>query len=86
MGRSARCPGGGSWRSIRAVGEDIRLSYRVKARRVGRTWEVEVPGLAGVLATSRDLRDASEMAAEALAGLLQLPVDAFDVVVEVRNA
>jgi hypothetical protein len=67
------------------VGEDLRLSYRVQARRVGRTWEIEVPGLAGVIATGRDLRDASSMAAEALAGILQLPVDAFDVVVEVRS-
>lgn len=64
------------------AGEPLKLTYRVRARRVGWRWELDAPGFATVFAKGRDLETLASEAADALADTLQLPRSSFDVVID----
>jgi predicted RNase H-like HicB family nuclease len=60
----------------------MRLMYRVLAVRSGRWWAIEVPELPGVHSQARRLDQVDSMAREAIALILDVSEDSFDLVVE----
>ena len=60
----------------------VRPTYGVKAARSGRWWAIEVPELRGVHSQARRLDQVEPMAREAIALMLEVPEDSFDVVVQ----
>jgi predicted RNase H-like HicB family nuclease len=59
-----------------------RLRYRVTAERDGRFWLLRVPELPGVFTQVRRLEQAPEMVRDAIALMLDVPADTFEVDVE----
>ena len=55
--------------------------HTVRARRVGKWWALDVDGVAGAHTQVRRLDQADEMAHDAIAGVLEVAPDSFDVVV-----
>lgn len=55
--------------------------YRVRARRVGGWWALDVEGVRGAHTQVRRIDQADEMAREAIAGVLDVSPTAFEVVV-----
>jgi len=55
--------------------------YTVRARRVGNWWALDVDGVRGAHTQVRRIAQAEEMAREAIAGVLDVAVNAFEVVV-----
>jgi hypothetical protein len=60
------------------------MRYKVRAQRVGQNWELEVPGVPGALSMVRRLEQAQEHAREAIAFVLGVPVDSFEVELEAQ--
>jgi predicted RNase H-like HicB family nuclease len=60
----------------------MRPSYVARARRVGQWWAIDVPKLRGVHTQTRRLDEAGLMARDAIAAMLDLAGDSFDVQVE----
>ncbi|MGD0861811.1 MAG: type II toxin-antitoxin system HicB family antitoxin [Candidatus Limnocylindrales bacterium] len=60
----------------------MKTQYRVTATRTGRWWAIEVPELPGVHSQARRLDQVESMAREAIALLLGVGEDAFDLTVE----
>ena len=62
--------------------------FTVRARRSGRWWALDAQGLRGVHSQVRRIDQAEEMARDAIAGVLDIAPDSFEVVVvpEVPNA
>lgn len=61
-----------------------RDSYKVTATREEGWWVLEAPEVSGVFSQSRRLDQAEDMARDAIASMLDVPEDSFDVVVEPR--
>ena len=59
----------------------MKSTYQVRATRTGRWWAIEVPELPGVHSQARRLDQVESMAREAIALLLGVSEDAFDVAV-----
>jgi hypothetical protein len=55
--------------------------YTVHARRVGKWWALDADGVAGAHSQVRRIDQAEGMAREAIAGVLDVAPDSFDVVV-----
>lgn len=55
--------------------------YTVRARRSGRWWALDAEGLRGVHTQVRRIDQAEDMARDAIAGVLDVPPDSFDVAV-----
>ena len=55
--------------------------YRVRARRSGGWWALDVKGVHGVHTQVRRIDQAEEMARDAIAGVLDVAPDSFDVAV-----
>ena len=55
--------------------------HTVRARRVGKWWALDVDGVAGAHTQVRRLDQADEMAHDAIAGVLEVAPDSFEVVV-----
>ena len=62
--------------------------FTIRARRSGRWWALDAQGLRGVHTQVRRIDQAEEMARDAIAGVLDIAPDSFEVVVvpEVPNA
>ena len=60
----------------------MRRTYRASAVRDGRWWFVQVPDERGLFTQVRRLDQAEPMLREAIALMLEVPEDSFDVVVE----
>ncbi|HZW30178.1 MAG TPA: hypothetical protein VFF52_05680 [Isosphaeraceae bacterium] len=63
-----------------------RQTYTARCRRSGRRWAIEVPevsGVWGVFGQAHRLDQVERMVRDAIATMLEIPPDAFDVVVEV---
>jgi predicted RNase H-like HicB family nuclease len=56
-----------------------RTTYVVEAVRSGRWWAIRVPELPGVFSQARTLPEARAMVADAIALVLDVPSDSFDV-------
>jgi hypothetical protein len=54
--------------------------YAVRARRVGKWWALDVDGVAGAHTQVRRIDQAEEMAREAIAGVLDIAPDSFEVI------
>jgi len=63
---------------------DGRDTYKVTATREGGWWTLEVPEIPGVFSQARRLDQTEYMARDAIALMLELPEDSFDVVVEAQ--
>jgi hypothetical protein len=61
--------------------EPLRLAYTVHARRAGRRWIIEVPSVPGLVCSSRTLAGVEARTREAMASMLGLEADGFDLVV-----
>ena len=59
-----------------------RKTYIAEAVRSGRWWAIRVPELPGVFSQARTLQEARAMAADAIALVLDVPADTFDVDVQ----
>lgn len=55
--------------------------YLVRARRIGSWWALDVEGLPGVHTQVRRIDQADEMARDAIAGVLGISPDSFEIVV-----
>lgn len=53
--------------------------YTVRARRVGNWWALDVDGLRGAHTQVRRIDQADEMAREAIAGVLEVAPDSFEI-------
>ena len=62
--------------------ERLRLAYTVRARRLGRRWVVDVPGMPGIECSSKSLIELEGLTRSAMAGVLGLSTDAFDLIIE----
>lgn len=62
--------------------ERLRLAYTVRARRLGRRWVVNVPGMPEVACSSRSLVELEGLTRTAMSRVLGLSSDAFDLVIE----
>jgi predicted RNase H-like HicB family nuclease len=60
----------------------MKPNYLVRAVRSGRWWSIEVPELRGVFSQARRLNQVEFMAREAIALMLNVPEDSFDITVE----
>ncbi|MGD0019572.1 MAG: hypothetical protein ABSD62_10000 [Candidatus Limnocylindrales bacterium] len=60
----------------------MKPTYRVTAVRSGRWWAIEAPQLRGVHSQARRLDQVDSMAREAIALMLDVPEDSFDVTIE----
>jgi predicted RNase H-like HicB family nuclease len=60
----------------------MRPVYTATAVRSGRWWAIEVPDVSGVYSQARRLNQVETMAREAIALILNVPEDSFDVRVE----
>lgn len=58
---------------------ETRRRYRVEARRDGKWWVIRVPEIRGVHSQARRLGDVEYMARDAIALMLEVPADSFDV-------
>ncbi len=76
-----RMSGHTPWREIKRQVPD-RPRYRVTAERDGKFWFLRVPELPGVLTRVRRLEQAPEMIRDAIALMLNVPADGFDVDVQ----
>jgi len=54
-------------------------TYEIKAVRSGKWWALSVPEIKGVYSQARSLSEARSMAREAIALMLDIPEDSFDV-------
>jgi predicted RNase H-like HicB family nuclease len=63
---------------------DGHHTYKVTAACEGGWWTIEVPEIPGVFSQARHLNQAEEMARDAIALMLDVPEDSFDVVVEAQ--
>lgn len=70
------------WREIKRQKAAERTRYRVTAERDGRFWFLRVAELPGVFTQVRRLEQAPEMIRDAIALMLDVPADTFDVDVE----
>lgn len=70
------------WRGIKRQKAAERPRYRVTAERDGRFWFLRVAELPGVFTQVRRLEQAPEMIRDAIALMLDVPADSFDVDVE----
>ncbi len=61
---------------------ELRPLYRVVAERDGSWWEIRVPELRGVYSQARRLADVERMARDAIALMLDVPPDTFDMTME----
>lgn len=61
-----------------------RTTYKVTATREDGWWVLDVPELEGVFSQARRLDQAEDMARDAIAVMLDVPEESFDVVVEPR--
>jgi predicted RNase H-like HicB family nuclease/bifunctional DNA-binding transcriptional regulator/antitoxin component of YhaV-PrlF toxin-antitoxin module len=61
-----------------------RNTYKLIATREGGWWSIEVPEIPGVFSQARRLDQAEYMARDAIALMLEVPEDSFDVVVEAQ--
>jgi predicted RNase H-like HicB family nuclease len=61
---------------------NVKPTYRVTAARSGRWWAIEVPELRGVHSQARRLDQVEFIARAAIALMLDLPEDAFDLTIE----
>jgi len=61
-----------------------RNTYKLIATREGGWWSIEVPEIPGVFSQARRLDQAEHMARDAIAWMLEVPEDSFDVVVEAQ--
>lgn len=59
----------------------IRPEYEVQAERDGKWWVVTVPDVPGAVTQTRRLADVDEWIREAIAFVLQVPEDSFDLTV-----
>ena len=57
-----------------------RPTYIATARRSGDWWAIEVPGVQGVHSQAKRLDQVESMAREAIALMLDVPEDSFDVI------
>jgi hypothetical protein len=55
--------------------------YTVRARRIGSWWALDVEGLRGVHTQVRRIDQADEIARDAIAGVLEISPDSFEIVV-----
>lgn len=62
-----------------------RQAYTAVCRRSGGWWAIEVPGVPGVFTQARRLDQAEAMARDALALMLDVPQDSFDVELEIGD-
>ena len=60
----------------------MKQTYRVTAVRSGRWWAIEVPDLRGIHSQARRLDQVEAMAREAIALILAVPEDSFDVSIQ----
>ena len=60
----------------------VKPNYKVVAVRTGRWWAIEVPEIRGVFSQARRLDQVESMAREAVALMLQVPEDSFDLTIE----
>lgn len=58
---------------------ETRRRYRVETRRDGKWWVIRVPEIRGVHSQARRLGDVEYMARDAIALMLEVPADSFDV-------
>jgi predicted RNase H-like HicB family nuclease len=72
-------PAGGTRGGVVAM---TRRRFTAKAVKSGRWWAIEVPELGNVFSQSRRLDQAEMMARDAIALMLEVPPDSFDVVLE----
>ena len=70
------------WREIKRQKAAERPHYRVTAERDGRFWLLRVAELPGVFTQVRRLEQAPEMIRDAIALMLDVPADTFEVEVE----
>jgi predicted RNase H-like HicB family nuclease len=61
---------------------NVKATYKARAIRYGRWWAIEVPQVPGVHSQARRLDQVEAMAREAIALLLDVAADSFDLVVE----
>jgi predicted RNase H-like HicB family nuclease len=61
---------------------DERNTYTARCTRVGNWWAIEVPEVPGVFSQSKRLDGAEAQARDAIALMLDVPEDSFDVTVE----
>jgi 2C-methyl-D-erythritol 2,4-cyclodiphosphate synthase len=62
-----------------------RRRYQVIAERSGRGWALAAVGVRGVLTRSRRLTDAEREMRAAIASVLHVPEESFDVEVDIRG-
>ncbi len=60
-----------------------RKTYTAEAVRSGRWWAIRVPEVPGVFSQARNLQEVRAMAADAIALVLDVPADGFDVELQV---
>ena len=60
----------------------MKPNYKVTAVRSGRWWAIQAPELKGVHSQARRLDQVDSMAREAIALMLQVPEDSFDLTIE----
>jgi predicted RNase H-like HicB family nuclease len=63
------------------VAKVSRKTYTARCRRSGDWWAIDVPAVRGVFSQARHLSGVEPMARDAIALMLQVPEDSFDVVV-----
>jgi predicted RNase H-like HicB family nuclease len=61
---------------------DERKSYTASCTRTGNWWAIEVPEVPGVFSQSKRLDGAEAQARDAIALMLEVPEDSFDVTIE----
>ncbi len=59
------------------------MRYTVRAQRTGDWWAIDSPDVPGVFSQAKRLDRVEEMAREAIALLLEVPADSFEVDVQV---
>jgi hypothetical protein len=64
----------------------MKPAYKVRAVRSGRWWAIDVPELPGVFSQARRLDQVEPMAREAIALMLDVPGDSFDLTVDPDRA
>ena len=60
----------------------VKASYRARARKLDATWILDVPQVPGVFAEVSEFHDVEYRAREAIAEILDVPDDGFDLEVE----
>jgi predicted RNase H-like HicB family nuclease len=62
----------------------VRMTYRVRAQRDGRWWVLSVPDVPGALSQVRSLADAKDWIREAIAAVVNVDPDSFDIELDVE--